>query len=179
MKKINSDEFCYLAKSELFLTWLKNLDAKIHASLIEFLMSGQGCTANRNKMYETLQTIVHNHQWAIALESFLAKNFPAMIIDDTKPAATGRVISREAENKHKVFTYYDPALATFPRRMIFVGDSLEKKVRDFCAKQFFCEWIIIEDRAYIEYIQPEAAAHKPNIPEKNWQIRAFKKKSKL
>ena len=177
MKKIKSDEFCYLAKSDQFLTWLRNLDVGLHTDLIEFLKSGRGCTENRNKMYAVLQAIVHNPAWAASLESFLTKNFPAMIVDDSR-SAPAKTATRGQENKHKVFSYYDPSLATFPRRIIFVGGDLQKKIRDFCAKQFYCEWVVIEDHAYIEYIQPEAAIHKSNIPDKNWQIRAFKKKSK-
>jgi hypothetical protein len=178
MKKINSNEFCYLAKSELFLTWLKNLSVDLHASLIKFLMGGHGCSENRVKMFEVLQTITRNRPWALALESFLSKNFPAMIIDDMK-ASIAKTSSKEAGNKHRVFAYYDPTLATFPRRIIFSDGDLEKKVRDFCAKQFYCEWIVIDDHAYVEYIPLEAAAYKSNIPEKNWQIRAFKKKSNI
>ena len=178
MKKIKPDEFCYLAKSELFLTWLKNLNIDLHTDLIRFLMSGQGCAENRMKMYETLQIIVKNRQWALALESFLSKHFPAMITDDAKVSTTPRrLVSKEVENKHKVFTYYDPSLATFPRRIIFSGGDLQKKVRDFCARQFFCESLIIDDRAYVEYIQPDAAIHKAEIPEKNWQIGQYKKRS--
>ena len=181
MKKINSNEFCYLAKSELFLTWLKNLNVDLHTDLVRFLMSGQGCAENRAKMYEVLQIIVKNRQWAISLESFLSKHFPAIITDDAKMAAPAprRLASKEVENKHKVFTYYDPALATFPRRIIFSGNGLQKKVTDFCARQFYSEWIIVEDRAYVEYIQPGASTQKSDIPEKNWQIRAFKKKSSI
>ena len=177
MKKINSNEFCYLAKSELFLTWLKSLDSTMHANLINFLMSGQGCAENRAKMYDLLQAIVKNRQWALALESFLMQNFPAMLIDDSKVLQTPQ--KTKEDNKHKVFTYYDPSLATFPRRIIFCSDDLQKQIRDFCARQFYCEWIIIEDRAYIEYIPYDAAAYKSEIPEKNWQIRAFKKNSNI
>jgi len=178
MKKINSNEFCYLAKSELFLTWLKNLDSAMHTDLISFLMSGKGCSENRTKMYDLLQAITRNRQWALALESFLMQNFPAMIIDDSRDIKTS-TRTKEVENKHNVFSYYDPSLATFPRRIIFYSDDLQKDVRDFCARQFYCEWIIIEDRAYIEYIPHDAAAYKSEIPEKNWQIRAFKKKSTI
>jgi hypothetical protein len=178
MRKINSNEFCYLAKSELFLTWLKNLDRDLHDNLIEFLKQAKGCSANKAKMFEVLKAITTNRKWVIALESFLMKNFPAIIIDDMKSFEQKRV-SKEIENKHKVFTYYDPVLVTFPRRIIFSGGDLQKSVQDFCIKQFYSEWIIIDDRAYIEYLQPDVATYKPNIPEKNWQIRAYKKKFKL
>lgn len=141
-------------------------------------MAGHGCSENRVKMFEVLQTITKNRPWAIALESFLSKNFPAMIIDDAK-ASTPKVAAKEAGNKHRVFSYYDPTLATFPRRIIFSDGNLEKKIHDFCAKQFYCEWIVIDDRAYVEYVPLDAASHKSNIPEKNWQIRAFKKKSNI
>jgi hypothetical protein len=141
-------------------------------------MSGQGCTENRAKMYDLLQAIIKNRQWALALESFLMQNFPAMLVDDSKASQTTQK-NKEVDNKHSVFAYYDPSLATFPRRIIFSSDDLQKQVRDFCARQFYCEWIIVEDRAYVEYISHDVAAHKSEIPEKNWQIRAFKKNSSI
>jgi hypothetical protein len=144
----------------------------MHTDLISFLMSGQGCAENRAKMYDLLRAIIKNRQWALALESFLIQNFPAMLIDDSKAQTSQKV--KEIENKHNVFTYYDPSLATFPRRIIFSGDDPQKQIRDFCARQFYCEWIIVEDRTYVEYIPHDAAVHKSDIPEKNWQIRQYK-----
>jgi hypothetical protein len=149
----------------------------MHADLVQFLMGGHGCTKNREKMHSLLQVITQNRQWAISLESFLVRNFPVMIIDDEKPISVPGRISNGGENKHGVFTYYDPSLATFPRRMIFIGDDLQKKVRDFCAKQFYSETMFIDNHAYIEYIPVDASAYKSEIPEKNWQIRTFKKKN--
>lgn len=177
MKKINSNEFCYLAKSELFLTWLKNINIEMHADLVQFLMGGHGCAENRSKMHDMLKIITKNYQWSIALEEFLSKNFPAMIIDDEKD--TKKTIVKEDENKHRVFTYYDPTLATFPRRIIFSGGDLQKKIRDFCTKQSYCEWIVLDNSVYIEYIQQGSQVRKSDIPDKNWQVRAFKKKSNI
>jgi len=171
--KINPNEFCYLAKSELFLVWLRSIDAKLHDGLIEHLKAGLGCTSNKAKMLEVLRALIRDNRIVVLLERFLRQNFPALIVDDAKTA----VLPERVQNKHRVFTYYDPTLATFPRRLIFIGSNLPKKVRDFCAGQFYCEHVIVEDRAYVEYVPNDSAAIKPNIPEKNWQIRGFRKRS--
>lgn len=168
--KIDPDEFCYLAKSETFLVWLRGTDANLYADLVNFLKSGQGCTANKKKMLAVLNILIQNRASAMALEQFIRQNFPAMIIGPRTAISKGT-------NKHQVFSYYDPALTTFPRRMILVGADLPKKIRDFCSKQFYYEYVIVEDYAYIEYIPPEAVSLKSSIPDKNWQIRSFKNRS--
>lgn len=175
MKKIKQNEFCFLAKSELFLTWLKGIDEAVYADLVKFLMEGHTCGDNRLKMIEILKYIQKNQQWAKSLEEFITKNYPAMIVDDSNENKS-RVISRAIDNKHRVFSYYDPTLATFPRRIILSGNDLQKQVRDFCSKQFYYESIVVEDRAYIEYVPQGISDLIKDIPEKNWQIRAYKKK---
>jgi len=173
--KINPNEFCYLAQSESFLVWLRGADAKLHTDLVDHLKGGFGCTSNKAKMLEVLRALIRDSRAVVLLERFLRQNFPAMIIDDIKATPP----TKQVPNKHRVFTYYDPTLATFPKRIIFVGPDLLKRIRDFCAAQFYCEHVIIEDHAYIEYIPNESAVLKSSIPDKNWQIRQFKKRSRI
>jgi hypothetical protein len=170
--KINSNEFCHLAKSEVFLVWLRNIASDLHTDLVNHLKVGKGCAANKAKMLDTLRVLVDRKLEAV-LEQFLQQKFPAILIDNN----SGVVAPRKVENKHRVFSYYDPSLITFPRRIIMVGNNIHKRLQDFCAKQFYCEHVIIEDYAYIEYVSNEKAEYKSSIPEKNWQIRMFKKRS--
>jgi hypothetical protein len=123
-------------------------------------------------MLETLQEIRKHRDQVKLLEQFLRRHYPGIIISDTVSAASN-------PNKHKVFEHYDPGLITYPRRLIVlaadVGD-LQAAVLDFCAQQAHCEHIIVEDRAYIEFLPADHLSLISKIPDKNWMIRRYKRK---
>lgn len=171
--KINSDEFCYLSQSTSFLSWLHATNEKLYSGLIEHLKKAAGCKSNKQKMLETLQEIRKHRDQVKLLEQFLRRHYPGIIISDTAAPASPNL------NKHKVFEHYDPGLVTYPRRLIVlasdVGD-LEVTVLDFCAQQAHCEHIIIEDRAYIEFLPAEHLSLISKIPDKNWMIRRYKRR---
>ena len=165
--KINPKEFCHLSQSEVFLDWLYSISPVMHTKLVEHISKGLGCNANKQAMLNLLQAITNNSAWDQSLGAFLRKHFPAIIVEDDKD---------QLRNKHGVFDYYDPSLVTFPRRLIFlvseVGD-LQKSVLDFCAKQAHCDYAVVDDRVYIEYLPPELAAIKSEIPASNWHIKRY------
>jgi hypothetical protein len=115
-----------------------------------------------------------------ALIAFLRTAYPEMLKQDSLSAPQ---INYSELNKHKVFTHYDPTLPTYPRRLIVVADprlgggSLQRSVQSFCAKQAVCEHLVVEDRAYIEYLPPGCAVKPEQIPASNWQVRSFPRNS--
>ncbi len=182
MSKIDQNQFCYLSNSDLFLRWLYSTDIKLYTELIEHLRRGLGCGANREKMidiYASLTKAGHDKN----LEQFLKKNYPNMIVGDQvndKPIVVGNTNNFAALNKHKVFSHYDPTLATYPRRLIITqldaGQmSLGRIVLSFCSQQDYCEHVVVDDRAYIEYLPHGYGNLKNKIPDKNWQVRAYKR----
>jgi len=126
-------------------------------------------------MKETLQKI-DNSSGSERLALFLRKNFPQMIKSGT--TATQKQDDSEHLNSHGVFDSYVPGILTYPRRIIFVGPKREliREVRQFCLDKPVSDSIIVEDRAYVEYLDSTDLHLQDAIPLKNWQIAAYRNK---
>ena len=162
--KINPKEFCYLSQSEVFLDWLYSISPPLHSGLVEHLRKALGCGSNKQAMLNLLKQITQNSIWVASLGNFLRDNFPAIIIEDDV----------QVINKHGVFDYYDPTLSTYPRRFSIVDEgNLKEAVLNFCAKQGYCDYAIVDDRAYIEYLPPDLMGIKGSIPMQNWQVKRY------
>ncbi len=169
--KIKTNEFCHLSSVPAFQSWLFAMDAGLHTSLKNHLRQGKGCAANRAKMIEILSKLLESPDSSKKLQIFLSSQFPHMI---------ERSVVQDPpnlKNKHKVFEHYDPSLNTIPRRRIITkieaaeaGADFNTFVNDFCSLQVVAKHIIIDDRAYIEYLPPELDYLRDEIPEKNWQV---------
>ncbi len=63
-----------------------------------------------------------------------------------------RTVNRDDK---KIFSFYSPGMLTFPQRIIFSGpkESLEKRVKLFIADKKGVDYLIIDDKAYIEYFE--------------------------
>jgi len=172
---VNPSQFCALSTSDVFLRWLYDVDKKIHIDLIEHLRGGNGCKSNRNKMVQILKDL-QNKGWEDRLTTFLRRNYPSVLKSEI-------VDDYNSLNIHGVFEYYDPTLATFPRRLIITDAdtghiTLKSAVINFCAQQAYCDHIFLDDRAYIEYLPPEFATLKDQIPAKNWQVVLYRRKNR-
>lgn len=173
---INTTEFCHLSTAPLFQKWLYAVDYKLYLELLEHLRLGLGCKRNKQKMVEILDNITKDAIKNQNLMAFLRSNYPSIIIEDKVNH------DHSKDNKHRVFSHYDPNLSTWPRRIIFTNidstsskRSLSKLVDDFCSENDYCESIIIENHAYVEYLPIGYKHIKDKIPTKNWQIRSFNK----
>ena len=80
---------------------------------------------------------------------------------------------------HDVFEHYNPSLITYPRRLIIAGPNLENKVDAFLKDKNIYEHVVIENRAYIEYLNPEENNLAKDIPEHNWQIKRYRTKNNI
>jgi|6_EtaG_2_1085325.scaffolds.fasta_scaffold68385_2 hypothetical protein len=113
------------------------------------------------------------------LTKFLRKYYPQMIKDDI--SAADRVGDADSINRHQIFTSYSPGILTYPRRIILVGPlhELRKEVGEFVLDKPVHDSILVDDRAYIEYLEKSDMHLKDSIPMKNWQIAAYRNKHKL
>lgn len=169
--KIKTNEFCHLSSVPAFQSWLYAMDAGLHKSLKDHLREGKGCASNRAKMISILNELLKTPDSSKKLQTFLLTQFPHMI--EHKPVQD----PPQVKNKHKVFEHYDPNLNTIPRRKIITrieaaeaGTDLDTFVVDFCSRQSMFKKVIVDDRAYIEYLPPELDYLRDDIPEKNWQV---------
>lgn len=178
--EVNSNEFCYLSTSESFLGWLYRNCSEMHSELVEHLKKSLGCSANRKKMLAILGEIKKDTKLSESLAEFIRSHYPHIITEDdpgkSQPSAQNKM------NRHSVFSHYDPTLNSFPRRLIIIErheSELRRDVLDFCARQGYCDHVIVEDRAYIEYLPPEHAVLREKIPAKNWQVSIYKRANGL
>lgn len=168
---IDSQQFCALSTSAPWLNWLKHNHIEFFEDLMEHHKSGKSCAANRVKMTEILDYILKDQSNTDALIKFLQENYPYTIKSDA-------IEVNESKNRHNVFDVYDPALLTFPRRMIM--DNVNKDIVDnWCADKGFCDYIILDGVAYIEYLTQSQMHLKDQIPASYWQVAVYRKKNKL
>jgi hypothetical protein len=175
--KINSGEFCYLSTSETFLGWLYQYAPEMHTGLIKHLQQSKGCRSNRDKMMDIFGKIQKDRPLAESLAQFIQDHFPQLITGNNVESASSNLL-----NRHNVFSHYDPSLTSFPRRIILEHrpeSDIQRDILTFCARQGYCEHIIVEDRAYIEYLLPEHAILQDKIPSRNWEVRAYKRANGL
>jgi len=179
---INVGTFCSLATAPEWQTWLYNYSKEYYKDLISHLRTSTGCGSNSAKMTEILNKIT-NDSGGPKLEAFLSQAFPQVM---NKPKCGAKEVrknvvvkSAQKMNLHNVFEYYNPSLMTYPRRLIMSGSGLEKKVSDFLRNKNVHEHIVIEDRAYIEYLNPEENNLAKDIPEHNWQIKKYRTKNNI
>jgi hypothetical protein len=144
----------------------RNFIAKLHAST--------GCNANRELMADTLR-LVDRSGGGDDLSDFLRAHHPDVIQENITPQQVQE--DGDALNAHGVFEVYSPDIITYPRRVIFVGPKVDliKKVQEFVADKLQHDHIIIDDRAYVEYLLRADSKIAKQIPDKNWQIATYRK----
>jgi hypothetical protein len=113
------------------------------------------------------------------LSIFLRQHFPQMIKSEITDEQ--KVQDQDSLNKHAVFDSYVPGILSYPRRIIFVGPKRElmKEVRQFTFDKPIHDSLIVDDRAYVEYLERADMHLKDSIPLKNWQIAVYRNKNSL
>lgn len=180
--KINSAEFCHLSSSTSFQKWLHTINYDLYKDLLTHLHKGENCASNRAKMVGLLKKLLRDNNTRKQLQSYLRATYPHMISEDDPPVVATNYNSYD---KHNVFEHYDPSLLTFPRRLILTeleaqqsGVSLQRLVFNYCSMQAYCDHIIIDGRAYIEFLPPDLGELKDQIPAKNWQVQSYRTRNK-
>lgn len=157
---VNTGHFCALSTNPQFLGWLQKFASDVYTSLVEHGRKSSGCSANTQKMLWVLDTISKRPGGEDSLALFLRDKFPHVI-----------VVPKAAIKQSIVFDHYDPTLLTIPRRLIL--DS-EDAARRFLADKPVGEYVVVEERAYIEYLPIELAGLLSQIPAENWRVRAWR-----
>ena len=165
--KIKTDQFCGLATSPSFQTWLYNNDVELYRSFISGLQQSRGCSQNRELMLELL-TEIQNRGNSDSLAVFISKNYPHMI--------DGNESMRSSYDDDTVFSNYNPNILTYPRRMIVEGDerSLNRQAREFLLDKMKGDYIIVGNKLYIEYLEKKDKSIANSIPLSNWQIANYR-----
>ena len=176
---IDQEQFCTLASSDKFRLWLKDIDPDAHVDLVEHLRKGLGCKSNKEKMKAIFDKFRHDEEKLAKLNEWVKDVYPSLIIHDPKKPLRLRANNSD---KHGVFPDYDPTLPTIPRRLIITiqdaaknGMDLRGLISAFCVKQVYCDHIITDDRAYVEYLPRELSGHVNKIPDSNLMLPRFRR----
>lgn len=167
--KIKIGQFCSLATSQSFQLWLYNYSQDLYREFISKLHESHGCSYNKELMKELLNTI-QKMGGDNNIAEFLVKNYPNMIEGYTSDVAD--------HDDSDIFDHYSPGVLTYPRRIIFVGTKkeLQKRVREFVLDKIKSDYIIIGDKAYVEYLEKDDKSLLDQIPLRNWKIAAYRQK---
>lgn len=168
--KLKVDQFCTLATSASWQTWLFNTSTEVFNEFIVRLRNSRGCTQNREIMKEALDKLI-DRGLSEELSKFITTNYPYMV-DSAR--------SKDHRKKHigPVFEYV-PNIITYPRRMIFEGSmpEIKRKINSFTIDKYRHDSIIVGNVGYVEYLTREDKDIEPHIPMKNWLIAAYRLKA--
>lgn len=164
--QVKVEQFCSLATSPSWQTWLYNYNVDLYRSFMMDLRASRGCGQNRDIMIRLLKKI-DEVGGGDELSVFLHKYYPHVIDGAQKK----NIIASDA-----VFEYYNPNIMTFPRRIIFSGDmhTLKRTVNGFILDKIKYDSIIIGDKAYVEFLTSDDAVIADKIPSSNWRIAAYR-----
>jgi len=167
------DQFCSLATNPSWQAWLYRFNADLYKDFVERLRSARSCSDNREAMKDMLPKIIESNG-NDQLIAFLRHNFPH-VIDE-------KAISQQSDNQYPpVFENINPKIISYPRRIVFEGDtqSLKQQILQFTIDKPKHDSIIIKNRAYVEYLKREDMQIAHQIPLKNWKIAEYRIKYKL
>lgn len=197
--QVDQGRFCTLSGNKDWQEWLKKEDSELYSDLMKTRMSGRGCNANKEKMKQ-IYSLLYAKGKGSSFEQLIQQRFKYLILDsndikknqltanvpvenkkqDVKIKIPPRILAptnAENLNKHKVFSFYKPNILSFPKKMIFVNSNknqLEAIVKHFLKDKTSFDYIIIEDRAYVEYFNLENQEEADKITKENREIYKYR-----
>ena len=164
--KIKTELFCSLASHPKWQEWLKNTTDEIYQIFIDRFKKSTGCSNNAKIMIEILP-LIHNAGLETNLYAFLGDYFPNILIND-----------EEEQSILPIEKYFYIKSLTYPRRIVIEAEEkdLHFELSKFLNGKIQYEFLIIKNRAFVEYLNFEDIEIKNSIPESKWLIKAIKAK---
>lgn len=173
MPKVKVDKFCGLSTSPSWQAWLFHLDGSLYRRFMKRLQESRGCNQNRDIMVELLKEMETIPGAVDKLFDFLGKHYPTMILKDQQ----GSSEPPRPTKQPPVFPYYNPSIVTYPRRLVLEGDDLKRQVQEFLLDKIKSDYVIVDGKAYVEYLERGDAAIADRVPAKNWLIAIWRLRS--
>ena len=159
---IKLSQFCSLATSADWQTWLYEKDVGQYKIFMEKLRNSKNCSGNAAVMKETLESL-NDVGYGDDLEMFLLANHPHVMEYDV--------------DDNLLFPDYVPGVLTYPHRIILSSDDraiLLAKDKKFKSSKGHVESIIVGKNLYIEYLEDSESGLIASIDEDNWLVRKWK-----
>lgn len=164
--KVRVENFCALATSPAWQSWLFHNHVELYRSFVKRLHVSQGCTENRRIMVDALK-VLNAAGKSDDLVLFLKQHQPGALVESVVVPPSG--------DKYGVFPDFVAGLLTYPHRHIISGPNLAVAVEKFLADKGESDSLVLEDVAYVEYLNVAEAHLIPLIPATSWRIRAYRK----
>jgi len=186
MIKIRKDVFCTLSRNGDWREWLKENVPSLSEYLEAGLKKSAGCRDNKRIMSSIYNSLYEskNADLISKFEKLIIDRFPYALRDKSiKKIPTKKIPNNQIDriakgdeynnlNKHGEFEVYRPHIMTIPHKLILADKDpirLKKSIDKFLSDKGSKDYVIVEDRAYIEYM-PIAE----NIPDECWEVKAYK-----
>jgi len=190
MIKIRKDVFCAMSRNADLRNWLKENMLSMSEYLESRLKKSSGCRENKKIMMSIYNSIYKSNQPQLIskFEKFIKDRFPYALEHKSKQMLKPKTPTSQVEkiakysggyselNKHKIFEAYKPHVITLPQKLIIVDKDpirLKRAIDNFISGKPKSDFIIVEDRAYIEYIPVGMPL---DIPDSQWEIKSYKAK---
>ncbi len=170
--KIKVDKFCSLSTSPSWQAWLFHFDVAIYRRFMRQLQESRGCNQNRDIMVELLKEVEKVPEGVEKLFGFLEKHYPHMIVREA--SAQRPEPKKQTQPVGPVFQQFNPNILTYPRRQILDGDDLKQRVQEFMLDKIKGDFVIVDGKAYVEFLERVDVPLAEKIPAKNWQIAAWR-----
>jgi hypothetical protein len=182
--KIRVDQFCNLSTDAKWQAWLWYFDQAMYQDLATHLRTSKGCGQNREFMIKLMGRVNGVIGGQEKLLEFLQQNYPHMVesvtpVEASEPVRYQRPVMAPAQVSPP-FERYDPRMLSFPRRNVLQSSDLSelnRRVRAFVSDKVRSDWVIIGDKAYIEFVPSEHAGVAANIPDKSWLVTKWKREN--
>ena len=168
--KLKVDQFCTLATSASWQSWLYHTDVQVFQDFINRLQNSRGCTQNREIMKDALGALI-DKGYSEGIYKYISANYPYMVDSE--------IVKGSRKNHLGPVFEFRPNVITYPRRAIFEGNvpELKRKINSFTLDKYRHDSIIVGNVGYVEYLTREDKDIEPQIPIKNWLIAAYRIKA--
>lgn len=187
---IREGTFCGLARNPEWQKWLLEIAPDLHAQLLDTLEHSRGCHTNRDKMLEILSVLKIREKMP-EFEQLVRERFP--YVEDKKSGIKAKLNKKQQKfttqrpipttrDEHGVFKIYKPHLLTFPAKIIISDkdrNSLERRLFHFIRNKIGVDYLIIGNRAYVEYFFPQYRATLEKMSADDREIAKFRRLKSL
>ncbi len=171
--QVKINKFCALATSPSWQAWLFHFNQGLYQKFFNKLQVSRGCNQNRDLMIELLKEIELVPGGTESILTFLQKHYPSVLNNGIAQPS----VVRTSPATNKVFEYYNPNLLTYPRRLVIEHGEVERLAIEFIRDKIRSDFVIVDGKAYIEYLLASDEPIKDKIPTDNWVIRRWRSRN--
>lgn len=175
---IRVESFCALSGNSQWQNWLYKYDITLYNELIAHLRVSRGCGHNREKMIDLMGKIEARPGGRDVIVEFLRANFPSMLDYAGAPVSKPAPSAVPGVQLPQVPFEWNGNSLTFPKRAVLDNPdpaALRAEVDRLVSDKLRYDFVILQDKAYVEYVPANHAKILDQIPVSNWKVSLFKR----